>query len=244
MPASSSSSLASAHPGQDFTTIVQLALKSLNLALLHQALLDSRLPAGTVPNLISDLDRLGVVVPGARQVRHESKVATADQDAALRAGYARIKAVRTAVKKARASKEVRQAYGVGVLVNRVVVRDVKAMLQQILDRAAKNPGEAAGLGILPKDVEAIAAAHQAITDADKVQEHKRATAPLSTQERNRTANRIIEAIGRIAGAGGLEFADDADELAKFQALKLPPKSKKGVAKKAPVAAEPAPAVSA
>src|SRR5687767_2486468 len=89
-----------------------------------------------------------------------------------------------------------------------------------------SPGEAASFGIVKKDLDAMAATHQAITNADKVQEQKRATAPLSTQGRNRTANRILEAVARIAGAGGLEFAEEPEVLASFTALK-PAARKKG-----------------
>lgn len=226
-----SSIIAAAHPKYDFAVIAHLGHKATHLATVHQAALDPRLPPNTLSTLISDLDLLGVVIPDAKQVRHEARVATADQDATLQAGHELVKAVRAAVKKAGAAKEVKQAYGVGQVVNPLLVRDVKAALKLILDRAGANPEEAAGLGVLKKDVEAIAAAHQAITDAEKVQEHKMARAPLSTQERNRTANRILDAVARIAGAGGLEFAHEPEVRAMFTALKPPPKTRKSSAKK-------------
>jgi hypothetical protein len=225
-----------AHPNQAFADVTQLGHKAGNLALLHAAALAPRLPPTTVSTLLTDLDLLGAAIPGTRQGHHEARVATADQSAALRAGYARIKAVRDAVKKARAADEVKKAYGVGQNVNPAVVRDVNSALQLILDRAAANPAEAASLGIVQKDLDAMTAAHQAITAADKLQEHKRSRAPLGTQDRNRTANRILAAVARIAGAGGLEFADDPKVLAEFTALK--PASKKKAARKkvaAPVA---------
>ena len=228
-----SSQLANAHPNQEFSGITQLGHKAADLATLHQIVLDPRLPLNTLSTLIGDLDLLSTVVPDAKQVRLESKVATADQDDTLRAGYEHIRAVRSAVKKARASKEVKQAYSVGHFVNPRVVRDVKAVLKMILDRATANPDEAASLGIVKKDLDAITAVHQAITDADKIQEQQRARAPLSTQDRNRTANRILEAVARIAGAGGLEFTNNPEVRAAFRALKPPPKTRKVAAKKAP-----------
>jgi hypothetical protein len=228
-----SSSLAHAHPNQEFSAIIHLGHKASDLAILHQTVLDPRLPPNTRSTLIDDLDLLGVVVPGAKQARLESRVATADQDATLHAGYERIQAVRIAVKKARTSKEVKEAYSVGHFVNPRVVRDVKAVLKMILDRATANPGEAASIGIVQKDLDAITAVHQAITDADKAQEQQRARAPLSTQDRNRTANRILEAVARIAGAGGLEFANNPEVRAAFRALKPPPKTRKVAPKKAP-----------
>jgi len=240
-----SSLIPAAHPNQEFSGIILLGIKASNLAVLHQDVLQLRLPPTTLPTLLDDLTRLGITVPGAKQVRQEAKVATATQATALRIGYARVKAVRSAVRKAHASKEVQQAYGVGQVVNPDVVRDVKSVLQLILDRATENPDEAASFGIVKKDLEAITAAHQAISDADKTQDHKQATAPLSTQERNRIANRILGTVARIAGAGGLEFAADPDVLAAFTALKPPSRRKKSTAKKAAAPAPtpaPAPAI--
>jgi len=161
------------------------------------------------------------------RVRQEAKVATATQAAALRIGYTRVKAVRSAVRKAHASKEVQQAYGVGQVVNPDVARDVKCVLQLILDRATTNPEEAASFGILQKDLEAIAVAHQAITDADKTQDHKQATAPLSTQERNRTANRILRAVARIAALTGLARSSGAGSFS----------AERGAGRTGPVASE-------
>jgi hypothetical protein len=40
-------------------------------------------------------------------------------------------------------------------------------------------------------------------------------------------------VARIAGAGGLEFANNPEVRAVFQALKPPPKSKKAAVKEAP-----------
>ncbi len=233
-----------AHPKQAFSEVIQLGHKASNLALLHAAALAPRLPPTTVSTLLIDLDLLGAAIPGTRQAHHEAKVATADQDAALRAGHARVSAVRAAVKKARAADEVKKAYGVGQNVNPALVRDVKSALQLILDRAAADPAEAASLGIVQKDLDAMTTAHQAVTAADKIQEHKRSKAPLGTQDRNRTANRIVAAVARIGGAGGLEFADDPKVLAEFTALKPASKkksaAKKGTAKKAAAKKDEAP----
>jgi len=214
-----------AHPNQGFDSITQLGLKALNLAILHQAVIEPRLPAGTINGLTSDLDALGVVVPGAQQVQRESQTATAEQRAALRKGYARVRAVRSAVRKSGAPKDVQRAYGVGQYVNPTLVRDVKSMLKQIIDRAMAEPAEAAGFGIIKKDIDAMSATYQMITDVDKEQNQKRASAPLSTKARNRTANRILKAVALISGAGMLEFVDAPEHREDFEALKSPSKSK-------------------
>ncbi|MEO7327706.1 MAG: hypothetical protein ABI193_03945, partial [Minicystis sp.] len=196
-------------------------LKAFNLALLYAAVLDPRLPAGVVPGLEEDLETLGVVVPGAQQARHESQSATVTQDARGRKGHALVRSVRTAVRKAKATPEVKKAFGVGQLLRPLVVTDVIAGLQQIIDRASADPAEAASVGILPKDLAAMVVARDALAGADKAQEQKRASAPLSTKERNRTGNRVLLAVSRISGAGILEFAGSPEVLASFEALKPP-----------------------
>ncbi len=90
-----------AYPKHEFADIAHLGIKASNLALLHQAALEPRLPPSTLSTLIDDLDALGVAIPGAQ-----------------------------------------------------------AALNQILDRAAENPEEAAELGIVKKDLEAISAEDQ------------------------------------------------------------------------------------
>jgi hypothetical protein len=215
-----------ARPGSDFNSITQLGIKGVNLALKFAAALDARLPPDVVAGLVEDLDSLGIVVPGATQARNEAKTATATQDALAEKGYELIRSVRVLVHKARASKEVQSAYTVGHVIRPRVVNDVLAGLQQIIERATAFPAEAASLGILGKDVAAMVAARDALTGADKVQEQKRASAPLTTKERNTVANRVVAAVAWISGAGTLEFADAPETRALFEALKLTRKSKK------------------
>jgi len=213
------------HPNQGFDNIAQLGLKAWNLAVLHQSVIEPRLPTGTINGLAGDLDTLGVIVPGAMQVRQESQTATAEQRAALKRGYTWIQTVRTAVRKAGASKEVQKAYTVGLSLSPVMTRDVKAALKQILDRASPNPAEATALGIVKKDLDAMSATYQLIADVDKDQNQKRASASLSTKARNRTANRVLKAVARIAAAGMLEFVDAPEHREGFEALKPPSKSR-------------------
>jgi hypothetical protein len=205
-------------PHKDFTAVTQVGLKASSLALAHKAEIEPRLPAGALAGLDQDLESLGVVVPGAKQARDESMGATAAQNTALEKGYARIRAIRTTVRKTGAAADVKRAYGVGQKIDRRSVRDVNAALQQIVDRAKSNPGEAKGFGLIAADVTALEAALVAVSQADSIQEKRRAGAPLSTKERNKTANRILQAATRIAGAGLIAFAHQPAEQASFEAL--------------------------
>ncbi len=205
-------------PRKSFTAITQLGLKALNLANAHAAALGPRLPQGLLEGLLGDVETLGDVVPGAKQARSEAVAATSAQHAALVEGHARVKQFRAAVRRAKAPADVKRGYGVGQKMRKKVVSDVKAAMQQILDRTKEKPAEAESLGIVKKDLEGLTQSLVAITDADTKQEQKRASAPLSTQERNRMGNRILAAVARIEGAGRLEFANDEAKRASFEAL--------------------------
>jgi hypothetical protein len=224
--------LKESHPNKDFTGITQAGLKAVSLGLTHKAVIDARLP-GAIDRLNADLDAFGVVVPGALQARHEAKAATTSQNAVLEQGHERVRAIRQMVQKSGAPKDVRQAYGVGQGTRRNVVRHVQAALQQIVDRATSAPEEAAGFGLVPSAVEELKTFIAALMAADKTQENKRAHAPLSTKERNLTANRILQATVLIAGTGMLAFADDPRTLASFKALMASTK-KTGVSKETKV----------
>jgi hypothetical protein len=205
-------------PNKGFTAITQLGFKALNLALTHAAALGPRLPEGLVEGLSDDLAKLGDVVPGAKVARSEAVAATSAQNAALEAGYTQARQIRAAIRRAKAPVEVKRAYGIGQKVKKTNVTDVKVAIQAILDRAQANPAEAAALGIVQKDLDGLAQALAAIHAADSRQEQKRAHAPLTTQERNRTGNRILAAVARIEGAGRMEFASDAAIREIFEAL--------------------------
>ncbi|TKD13098.1 hypothetical protein [Polyangium fumosum] len=216
----------SSYPRKGFTAITQLGLKALHLAFTHAAALSPRLPQDLVEELKSDIESFGDVVPGAKQARSESVAATSEQFAALADGYERARQVRAALRRVKASADVQRAYGVGRKMRKDSVSDVKAAIQQILDRAKDKPAEAKSLGIVQKDLDGLALALAAITDADTKQDQSRASAPLTTQERNRIGNRILAAVARIEGAGRLEFANDETKRASFEALGAGPRGKR------------------
>ncbi|MDI1431845.1 hypothetical protein [Polyangium sorediatum] len=215
-------------PRKNFSSISQLGLKALNLALAHADALGPRLSPGLVEGLLADVEKLGDVIPGAKQARSESIAATSTQNAALAEGHARVRQVRAAVRRAKASVDVKHGYGIGQRIRSRVVSDVKAAIQQILDRAKDKPAEAKSLGIVQKDLDGLALALAAITDADTKQDQSRASAPLTTQQRNRIGNRILAAVARIEGAGRLEFANDETKRASFEALGAGPRGRRNV----------------
>lgn len=218
------------YPKKQFDQITQTGLKALELGNANKAALEGRLPAGTLDGLSADLEAFGADIPAAYVTRGASKAATRTQDDALAGGYALFNAIRSNVQRRKASEAVRRAYGVGAKVSPKVVKSVSAAITQMVDRAKANPSEAAGLGILPSDVAELEADLARITSVDAEQEQLRATAPLTTKQRNQTANRIMAAVDSIAGAGIVQFAKSPTERARFEALVSSSASKLSAAK--------------
>jgi hypothetical protein len=225
-------------PDQGFHIIGQLGLRALNLGTTHKTVIDERIP-GVLDALALNLDTLGVAIPGVFQTRHESMVATAEQNARIRQGYSLVRAVRRMVTKARAPEEIRKAYGVGQKVQPTMYSSVAAALQGIVGRANAEPAEAAALGLGPANVADITAFLASLSDIGKAQEQKRMAAPLSTKERNMVAHRILQAVGLISGAGMIAFLNNPTTYASFDALRVSSKkqpAKKGAPAKAPTTA--------
>ena len=221
-------------PRKDFSSITQVGLKAINLALAHATALEPRLP-GVAADLQVDLDKLGVVVPKAIQSRHDATTATQSQNALIRQGYRRVQGVRAAVKATKAPKEVQKAYGVGQTISPKKLGEVVAALTQIVDRATSSPEEATGFGLTPADVAEMDSFSKSLSAADQTQESKRVAAPLSTKERNITANRVLGTAALIGSTGMRIFADNASVHGAFAELLAATRSTKKKASKAPPA---------
>jgi hypothetical protein len=163
-------------------------------------------------------DFMKKIVSAVAGAKDGSVQSTAAQSSALEQGYNMVTAVRRSVARARPSRAVSLAYGVGGKLSKSLVKDVTNALQKIVNRATANAAEAASFGILAADVTAFTAQIAAIKAADQAQEQARAQAPQTTMQRNATMRRILFAVDRIAGAGMIQFANDATTRAEFEAL--------------------------
>jgi hypothetical protein len=204
-------------PKKPFTSIAVLGWRAFDLVNVHKTEIENRLPGVTV-RLGNDLESIKVVVPGAIQARNMCVASTHAQQALAEKGCDRARDIRATVRRGGAAVEVRKAYGVGRPLNPNNPGSVIAALQQIIERATKEPDEAAGFGLIADDVTALSSLMDALLKADTEQDQKRASAPLSTKERNRTGNRIIQTIVLIAGAGQSAFVDDPEIRARFSEL--------------------------
>lgn len=205
-------------PRQEFNAINQLALKAQGLAAQHAAPIGARLSPTFLTAFAADIAALGAAVPAALTSKHGKIQLTAAQSAALAGGYALVRGLRTTVKAHTTDNDVLLAYGVGRRINPLVVKDVTAALQTILDRVNAQPAEAAAFDIVADDTKAVQSALDAVAKADAEQEAARVSAPKTTKERNEIAHRLLDGVKKIAGAGMRTFVDDPAVFATFEAL--------------------------
>jgi len=218
------------YPRRDFAGITQVGLTALGLAQAHPAELDPRLPAGLLTGLGADLAAMGVVVPGAAQAHASARLATEERDAAVVRTIACVGAMRQAVRDADAPAEVQHAYGVGKTLDKRRLTVLRGVVGLIFDRLGAHPEDIAAFGFVQADIDALTARKADVEVASTAQQQKRAGAPSTTKERNRTANRILAAVKRIRGAGVLAFATDPVVRDEFAALRLGPRTKSAKAK--------------
>jgi hypothetical protein len=204
-------------PNKNFNDITQAGLKAYDLTKKYSAV-EARLTAGLLDGLVANLGKLGQLVPGAKQVRAEALSSTQAQDGALTRGYNKVTAVRQSVSRHTSNKDTQKAYGVGTRASPRLVKDVKAAIQQIVERGDGKADELSSLGLIQADIDELKAHHEAIKSADDNQELKRAGAPLTTRERNEIAHAILDAVGRIASAGANQFANEPAERKTFEDL--------------------------
>jgi hypothetical protein len=204
-------------PKRPFSSIAVLGWRAMDLVSAHKTEIEARLP-GVSSRLGNDLESIKIVIPGAIQARNVCVALTHAQRALIEKGCERAREVRETIRRGGATTEVQKAYGIGRRLNPNKPGTVIAALQQIVERAIKVPEEAAEFGLIADDVSALSSLVDALLKADTEQDQKLASAPLSTKERNRTGNRIIQTIVLIAGAGRSAFVDNPEVRARFNEL--------------------------
>lgn len=197
------------------------------LATEHRALLEARLPSRTIEHIGADLKTLGVSVSAARPdgqaapgaAQHLPARAPLALPEALAKTANLVTAIHDAVRGARPKPEVRKAYGAWSKAVGKEVKPVLAAAERIVARATAHASEAMVLGILPADVTELEDEVADLKAAEELAEmHGNKSAP-TLKTRRAAEKRMLEAVGRIAGAGVLAFAQHAAIRAQFEALK-------------------------
>ena len=199
-------------------SVVQQGLKALELATEHRDVLESRLGAGAIDGLRSNLMTLGGAVPAQVAARASSKASTVTQARALEGVAHLVTAIRGSVKNHKADAATAKAYGVGNRLDPRVPKQVAAAAKGAIDAWNANPDRGRALGLLDSDIATLTAAAASARTADEEQDVKRATAPLATKARNAATKSVVDAVKRISAAGALHFAMDKPMRARFEDL--------------------------
>jgi hypothetical protein len=193
-------------PKQDWNEIGQAGLKAQGMAVEYATIIGARLSAAWLTSYGADVTALPLVVPQTITTHAGAVQLTSAQATALENGYNLIRGIRETVKSFSPAKDVLLGYGIGTGVDKALVKEVTAALQTIIARLEANTAEATSFDIVAVDLAGLQAALLAIQQSDTAQEAGRASAPLSTQQRNATGRRVMAGIRKIAGAGMRAFS--------------------------------------
>jgi hypothetical protein len=189
----------------------------------HQADVEPRLPAGTLPNLAADLKLLGADPnPQPAPAPAPGQPAPAPPptlEEAMAAAVALISAIHDAILGSKASAAVRKAFGVSTKAPSKEPKAVVAEGEKIVGEAQANPTQALALGILPADTDKLAAALAQVKAAEEAAKAKGGKTGATAKELQAAAVRMHEEVRRIAGVGALAFATNAAVRAQFETLK-------------------------
>jgi hypothetical protein len=209
--------------GQDY----RAGLKAYELAQEFKDVLEPRLGPGTLDGLKEDLDALAQAGDQTAAKITELKGYTGSQDEMLRRTAAWTGAVREALKRGKAPKDVLKAAGVGGTFREGRVDSALASLNALIAAYGRFPDEFRACGVLPDDLEAGKKILISLNAADLDQESFKASKPATTAQHNALRKRIEAAVDRIRGAGILHFHDTPTTAARFAALV--PAKRKGAA---------------
>ena len=188
----------------------------------HRDDLEPRLEPGALETLEADLALLREAQERAVGVRRDKEVATLLQNEMLAQGAKLLSLCRNTVRAALpGEKAVQKGFGIGEKVFAKSKFSVCAALARLLTRAREKPEIARAAGLIEADLSAVAAAYDALKDADSKQEALRFEARNLVADRNFAHLRVEAAMHRIAAVAAIVFRDQPDVRDRFRAA-LPP----------------------
>ena len=205
------------------------AERLLKMSLPDRSRLDPRLKPGVFDGLVADSALLLEQAAGAGSARQTRRAATKVQANAAELLIALIMAMRSTMKRNRLDDAILTLAGVGKKMNATVVKSVVEAAEDMAKACARHPDQVRGAGLLPADVERLAALRAQLTTVDLAQEETKVTAKELTAARNAAHKRVKDAIAAIVGAAELAFVDDPAHVSEYRAL-VPTRS---AARKAP-----------
>jgi hypothetical protein len=198
--------------------VITLGLAAHELASTHRARIEPRLPPGALDALLAKVTLLRSARPTAILAITDKTASTVAQDHASEGAHAIVVAIRDALVSAKLDVATKKAWGVGTPIRSTSVPHVVAAGQRILARAATHPDEALAAGVLPRDLEALRVAIEALVVADTTQDGKKVSVKAVVAARNAATRAVEEAASRISALGRLEFVNEPPIAGRFAAL--------------------------
>jgi hypothetical protein len=152
-------------------------------------------------------------------VRAGKRAATVGQADAVQQGSRLVIAIRSAVRQGLPDDRAAQkGFGVGLPIKKGSVGSVASALQMVVDAAEKDPARVRDAGVLPQDLDVAKQALSTLLSADAKQESRKVNAKQATASRAGAQIRVEAAVGKILGAAAVEFHNQPDIAARFEAV--------------------------
>lgn len=205
---------------------IRVATDIFGLAREFQPRLDRR---GITVEYVAESDRLLEAARGASagqvvSLTAQKAMTEGVEMLAARIGD-RVVAIRGAIQRVFPKrKELHKAFGVGEPVDKSVSAALAA-IELVEDGATSYPTETAASGILDTDVSELLALRDALRARDLTQEGAKSTKKSATATRDSLLRDLTTRVDRILAVAGLEFVNEPQTLARFQAP-IPTKKRK------------------
>ncbi len=192
---------------------------ALHLCETHQAVLEARLPAGTVDGLRTDLGLLTVSGSDRKAGRTEQKGRTGKKHDAAEDGKDWVMTVRDMAQRTVGvgSGELK-ALGVGERVNVGSTKTVSAAISACLLAFKENPDLYRNIGLIESDLTDAEAISAELSAAGGDQNNTVLKNKDKTFDRNAVQMRIEAAVDMISSRGRMAFRNDRDIRDRFEAL--------------------------
>lgn len=194
-------------PGLRFEpeTAVTRAGEAVSLGTTHQAALVDRWPPALLENLARDAAALNENLPEKITRRTSQKADTKTVRLTEKTGANEVGVVREALSGLKAPADLQKAAGVGTRVQVGTTKTVLSAMDSLVATGTGNADAFAAVGVLPRDLEAIARRRTEVASADTTQEANKLTRKLSTKEVGALQAKVEEAIARVSHAGQIHF---------------------------------------
>lgn len=205
-------------PKWELVDLLHKRFELLDLIGDYRAELEPRLAPGLIDALVANLGTLDDARTGASNSKTSRKAATWDKRQAITRAARLAMTLRKAVCATFPTKHpARARFGIRTPIDVRSMISVGRALSTLLDGMEQEPETARAAGILPGDVAAIEAAHNALVAAGTRREVQHIDTKLLVLDRNALQREVEAAMTRLNAVANIAFVDRPEVLARFRA---------------------------